>query len=213
MCGGDEQSVGNLDAKLCGIDNGIIWWKRDNLNRMEGNWEELNSDFLNICNHTLGDKAFLCQRKYERSESEIGKVQVECTRRIQHVKKFYQRIYCTENWSSKIIKEAIHSRNLIVQHIYNYLDSSDRRGEEWPAVGASLSDVCVSVTHSWQSSMSQCYHCHVSSSKGRDTLGNFVAHNSCRQQTTQCVRQQITQCVVRILFRATSGTPLMLRGN
>ena len=41
--------------------------------------------------------------------------------------------------------------------------------------------------------------------EGGDTLGNFVARSSCRKQ--------IAQCVVRILLRATRGTPLMFRGN
>ena len=40
---------------------------------------------------------------------------------------------------------------------------------------------------------------------GGDTLGRFVACNSCRQQ--------ITQCVVWILLCTTSGMPLMFRGN
>ena len=34
----------------------------------------------------------------------------------------------------------------------------------------------------------------------------------CREARNSC-RQQIAQCVVRILLRATSGTPLMFRGN
>ena len=41
--------------------------------------------------------------------------------------------------------------------------------------------------------------------KGGDALGNIVARNSCKQQ--------IAQCVIKILFRATSGTPLMFCGN